>query len=81
MSKGSTPYESSQRVWDGGNRQDSMAGMGLREQSEQKYALAEFLVADAVSSRYRGMILKRFCIYEFEHDWWRIFPVLEISVF
>ena len=26
---------SSQRVWDGGIRQDSMAGMGLREQSEQ----------------------------------------------
>lgn len=43
-----------------------MAGMGLREQSER---MAEAVtdggcisVADAVSSRYRGRISKKFCI-------------------
>ena len=54
MSKRSTPYESSQRVCGGESRQDSMAGMGLREQSER--AAGAVLVADAVSSRYRGRI-------------------------
>ena len=49
-----------------------MTGMGLREQSEQ---LIGGLVADAVSSRYRGMISRFFlCIREVKHDWWRIFP-------
>ncbi len=38
----------------GGNGQENMTGMGLREQSERQGCL----VADAVSSRYRGMISK-----------------------
>lgn len=38
-----------------------MTGMGLREQSEQ---LISGLVADAVSSRYRGMISRVFSLYQ-----------------
>lgn len=66
----------------GENGQANMTGMDLREQSERNAVLSAVLVADAVSSRYRGKISKAISVSdETVHDWWRIFPFMGISAF
>lgn len=78
MSKRSTPLDSLQRVCGGGSRQDTMIGMDLRERSEKLIVL----VADAVSSRYRGEDIRSFQYrIEIEHVWWQIFQVRRICLF